>query len=301
MLLTEDEASLLMRDAIEGGNMQHVELKTGDSGLTDARLRDSTRCVLVRQELADKMFERLRTHLDAEVVVDGEESSRLLGLPAGDEELHGVWRPCGCNPQIRVAKYPGDGRGHFGPHQDGAIELSPNTRSLLTINGYLNTVPEGMGGCTRFLIDDLPMYKDERGRFTVEDPATSVRGAIRPTLGTAAVFYHGLMHDSEPLAAGSPPKWIFRTEVLYERTPESAPMVAPETETARRIERSAERVERDDPMRAMQLYQVAQRLRDGRTSVDSARRRAHALLPDEEGHGGGGDTDEENDGLRGVR
>lgn len=165
---------------------------------------------------------------------------------------------------------------------------------MLTVNGYLNTLPDGVGGCTRFLIDDLPMYKDERGRFTVEDPAKSVRGAIRPTTGTAAVFYHGLMHDSEPLATGSPPKWIFRTEVMYERDYESAPMLAPETETARRIERSAERVEREEPMRAMQLYRVAQRLRDGRMSVEAARHRAEELLPDSDT---GVDTDEENDEL----
>ena len=98
-----------MHDALEGGQMQPVESNTGKENV--ARLRDSTRCVLARKELAERMYSRLLPFLDSTVVISGDESCRLLGLPADDEELFGVWRPCGCNPQIRIAKYPGDGRG----------------------------------------------------------------------------------------------------------------------------------------------------------------------------------------------
>ena len=192
-----------------------------------------------------------------------------------------MWRPYGVNSKIRVCKYPGDGHGHFGPHQDAAWELGPHDRSLLTLNGYLNVLPEGAGGCTRFLVDDLPMYKDERGRFTVEDPASAVLGAVRPEeVGMAALFYHGHMHDSEPLRRGSGPKWIWRTEVMYRREPESAPMLCPAAELARRIERDAERIEREEAMEAMKLYQLAQRLRDGRLGVEAARARYEAMQPD---------------------
>ena len=169
---------------------------------TDARLRDCTRCELVRPELALRVFERIRPHLEAEVHVDGSEESLHRGLPA-DPELYGLWRPVGVNPTIRVCMYPGSGRGHFGPHVDGAIEVSKHERSLLTLNGYLNALPEGAGGCTRFLVHDMPMYADALGRFTVEDPAASVRAAIRPAEpGMAACFYHGLMHDSELVIFG---------------------------------------------------------------------------------------------------
>ena len=298
-LLTRGECETLMREAIDRG-MRHVEqgrrcgtsIKVkADGSVTDARLRDCTRTELLHPELADKMFERLRPHLESEVTVDGSESAHALGLPASDPMLHGVWRPSRVNPMIRICRYPGDGRGHFGPHQDSSFEVGPHERSLLTINGYLNALPEGAGGCTRFLIDDLPVYKDARGRFTVEDES-SVLGRIRPDEpGMAAVFYHGLMHDSEPLRSGAPPKWIYRTEVIYTREPSSVPAIRTEAALAREIERAAERIERSDPTRSVRLYQLAQRLNDGRMDEATARRRLDELRPrerEEEGE----DTDD---------
>ena len=150
-LLTRGECETLMREAIDRG-MRHVEqgrrcgtsIKVkADGSVTDARLRDCTRTELLHPELADKMFERLRPHLESEVTVDGSESAHALGLPASDPMLHGVWRPSRVNPMIRICRYPGDGRGHFGPHQDSSFEVGPHERSLLTINGYLNALPEG--------------------------------------------------------------------------------------------------------------------------------------------------------------
>ena len=68
--------------------------------------------------------------------------------------LHGVWRLSRVNPMIRICRYPGDGRGHFGPHQDSSFEVGLHERSLLTINGYLNA-SGGRGRMHAFLIDDL--------------------------------------------------------------------------------------------------------------------------------------------------
>jgi len=276
-LLTSEEASQLQEEATQTG-MKHVE--NIDHGATDARLRDCTRCTLERPDLAARIWSRLGPLIEESVLVDGSEECRLLGLPAGDEALHGLWRPYAVNPVMRICKYPGAGRGHFGPHQDSAVETSFHDRSLLTVNGYLNELPQGVGGCTRFLVDELGMYQDERGRFTVEDASESVRGAIRPEApGMAAVFYHGLMHDSEPLSAKAPSKWIWRTEVMYRRDPESAPHLDSTEELTRLIERSAERIERNEPMAAMNLYQLGQRLRDGRLSYATAMSRFEAMRP----------------------
>ena len=117
-------------------------------------------------------------------------------------------------------------------------------------------------------------------------------GRIRPDEpGMAAVFYHGLMHDSEPLRSGAPPKWIYRTEVIYTREPSSVPAIRTEAALAREIERAAERIERSDPTRSVRLYQLAQRLNDGRMDEATARRRLDELRPrerEEEGE----DTDD---------
>mmetsp|Transcript_31863 Transcript_31863/g.83306 ORF Transcript_31863/g.83306 Transcript_31863/m.83306 type:complete len:335 (+) Transcript_31863:68-1072(+) len=289
-LLTAHEAQQLQEEATKRG-MTHVELTAGDNSskegcVTDARLRDCTRCTMECPELAARVWERLRPHLARTIIVDGSEDCRLIGLPSDDEHLHGRWKPYGVNPCFRICRYPGAGRGHFGPHQDSAVEKSSHNRSLLTVNGYLNELPEGVGGCTRFLIDELGMHQDERGRFTVKDAASSVRGTIRPEApGMAAVFFHKLMHDSEPLSENAPPKWIWRTEVMFMRDPATARKLNPKDELARLIERSAERIERSEPMAAVQLYQLGQRLRDGRISHKGALARYELLRPDSSGEG----------------
>ena len=44
--------------------------------------------------------------------------------------------------------------------------------------------------------------------------------------GKAVVFLQDIMNDSEPLKDKSPPKWLFKTEVIYEWDPESAPKLS---------------------------------------------------------------------------
>ena len=86
---------------------------------------------------------------------------------------------------------------------------------------------------------------------------------------------------------------------MFRRDPATAPRIDRGMALRRRIEMTAERRERDEPMRAMALYQLGQRLRDGRTSVAEATARFEAMRAEERGgaSGQGGDTDEENDAL----
>lgn len=79
--------------------------------------------------------------------------------------------------------------------------------------------------------------------------------------GTASVFFHDLMHDGEPLKKGSPPKWLFRTEIMYERDPDSAPKMSPEQQEARKYLSQAEDAEmKGNITEAIALYKVAYRL-----------------------------------------
>ena len=54
-----------------------------------------------------------------------------------------------------------------------------------TVNGYLNELPHGVGGRIRFLQGKLGIWKDDQGRFSVEDPETAVTHAVRPEVGAA--------------------------------------------------------------------------------------------------------------------
>jgi len=188
------------------------------------------------------------------------------GASASEPILHGTWRACGVNPLIRVVKYAGDGVGHFGPHRDGAFEKSLGERSFLTINGYLNELPEGVGGCARFLEADAEIQTDERGRFTT--PESDVQHRVRPERGAAVVFFHGLMHDGEPLAVGAPPKWLFRTEVMYQR---DASSISAEDAEARRLDVMAESIERVNAMAACELNKISLRLTERRMTAEAAR------------------------------
>jgi len=79
--------------------------------------------------------------------------------------------------------------------------------------------------------------------------------------GKAVVFFHDLMHDGEPLKEGSPPKWLFRTEIIFERDPETAPKLTDEQREAREFLRRAELAEESSNFtEAMSFYKRAYRL-----------------------------------------
>ena len=266
-VLTQEECEELQRLSVEQGMADYR---------ADERLRVMERVEIDVPELAATVWQRISPLIPERVVVDGSDDSRRIGLPADDPNLHGVWRPLGLNPYLRVAKYPGNGRGHFGPHRDGAYEVSLTERSLLTLNGYLAEVPEGCGGRTRFLVDGLELHQDEAtGRFVVKDEAAAVTHSVRPQAGCAVVFYHGLMHDGEPLREGAPPKWIFRFDIMFRR---EGPAPSPLALTARRLETEADGLEREQPMLSMELSRLALKLREGRVKVEEAQARGAALL-----------------------
>lgn len=219
-------------------------------------LRDCLRAELDDPRLAARVFARLQPIIPREVVVGN--GTVPFGIKKS-AELEGTWRPVGCNPHWRIACYPG--RGHFGPHRDGDFVETPDRRSLLTVNGYLNPLPRGQGGATRFLKDDTPMYQDELGRHIA--PPGAVEYSVHPDeAGMATVFFHDLLHDGEELVEGCPHKWIFRTDVIFERLPGTGSQreFSDQQQRARQMLAEAERLEAEDPQRAMQLYRGAFKL-----------------------------------------
>lgn len=256
-LLTPSEQNYLREKAIANGMPPAAK---------DDRLRTCSRTEFMDEDLAQQIWTRLQGLVPERVVVD--EDGEEIGLPATEPILYGTWRACGVNPMFRIVKYAGDGVGHFGPHRDGAFEKSLGERSLLTINGYLNELPKGVGGCTRFVNANLEIQTDNLGRFTT--PESAVQHRVRPEAGAAVVFFHGLMHDGEPLAVGAPPKWLFRTEVMYRR---DASSIAAEDVEARRLDVMAESIERVNAMAAMELNRISLMLNERRMTAEEARRR----------------------------
>jgi len=231
-ILTPEECQQFMNDAIEKG------INTKKS-VGDVRHRNSNTVFIDNQEMAQRIYERIKDFIPQEVTVD--ENCQNDGLRHSKEVLYGTWRPSGLNERWRVACYPGFG--HFGPHRDGCRVIDENHRSLLTINGYLTDRPLSTGGATRFIKDSLDLsICEKRGIYTAEEEDVLYK-VESDKKGKAVVFFHDLMHDGEPLKEGSAPKWLFRTEILYRRDPDTAPQLTENQIQAREFLKQAEAAE----------------------------------------------------------
>jgi len=246
--LTADECDALIRVSSEAG--------FSTAGLSK-RVRNCGRVILDCDALADTLFLRIKPHLDdqATMLVD-EEAQRDFGVGTV-----GTWNADGLNPRFRSCKY--DSSGHFGPHADGIVVLSPHRRSFLTFMIYLDSLEPEHGGATRFLTlptsaDTTPIITDERDRLVAAPHL--VEAAFQPRKGSVIVFQQAtIFHDGEPLRGGE--KHIFRSDVMFTRDPTSAPALTPELTLALDTLNRAIKAEADgDFQAAMKLYSRAYKL-----------------------------------------
>ena len=149
--------------------------------------RDNDRAVVDDPSLARALFRRLRAALPEHVV----------------DRHGGSWRLVGLNERFRFCRYTGGQS--FRVHRDGAHAAEPETRSILTLQIYLDE--DFDGGHTRF-------YGSRRGPIV---------GSIEARTGRAIVFDHDLWHDGEAVTRGT--KHVLRTDVIYAR--ERAPVDEP--------------------------------------------------------------------------
>jgi len=248
-LLTPEECTYFLK-AAEAAGIDEGKVEG------DVRNRNSVTVSIENYSLAELVFERIKYYLPQEVWVDKDCDN--LGLRCSKELLYGKWKPYALNSRWRIARY--SDRGHFAPHRDGCRIVDEHHRSLITINGYLTDRPTGFGGATRFVKDDIAIHKNEDGIFTTPDSDVT-HSVEADKAGKAVLFFHDLMHDGEQLKEGSPPKWLFRTEVIFERDPETAPKKSQKQIEARKFLLEAEKAEEDGKIpEAIQLYKKAYRL-----------------------------------------
>lgn len=212
--------------------------------------------------MASRIWKRLlvqetaKESILANIVVSNDlEFEAKRGILAPQKQRCGKWKAYGVNSHFRICCYPG--RGHFSAHRDADYQVDQHHCSLLTINGYLTDRPSDEDGATRLLKDDVSCQIDSTKRFFETPPEAVLHRIKADKAGKAVVFRHGLMHDGEPLTAGSSDKWLFRTEIMFERDPTTAPQIS----QAQVLHQKAEQAEmRGDVREAMRLYNHAFKL-----------------------------------------
>ncbi len=128
-----------------------------------------------------------------------------------------VWRAVGINPLMRFIRY--DSSGVLVPHYDGPYAYNPGKRTLMSLVLYLTDNNKSTGGATRFIKDkqkNKPLSErkyDDWERLAINKEVVL---KIYPRKGTALLFDHRILHDSESLN-GKKDKILLRTDIIFER------------------------------------------------------------------------------------
>lgn len=230
---------------------QHTNL-TPSNVLRDT-IRD--REIFDDQALSDLLWSRLKGFLENEKVVDED------GCEWAAEGLNERFRLCRYLPGMymfcffsfllspsspslsSVKKRPANNikGGKFYPHHDGKRFASVNEQSFMTVNMYLNTVPEEHQGATRFLAP-------------LSSPSI-VLAKVQPVLGIAAIFRDNVWHDGEELLGRE--KYLLRTDLMYRRV----------------VEFDFEKIygKLDDEGKGMEMLGIAQKLEDSGQSEEAVK------------------------------
>ena len=188
---------------------KHIEV--GLHGRVDASgEQGSGRATAFSPDWAEKLWQRLAPVLDTVRVFDE--------LSSTDHGGHPVWRAVGVNPVLRFMVYqPG---GQLVPHYDAGFDYGDGRRfTLMSLVIYLNSLPEGAGGRTRFLRDPqrgLPVHERNFEDWDHPAPQADCLAEILPQAGRAVLFDHRLLHDGEAWA-GPGERLIVRTDLVFER------------------------------------------------------------------------------------
>jgi len=250
-LLSKDECNYVVEQATLQG-IQTFEMKG------DTRHRQRVRLLLEAPQLVEAIWERVKDKIPQEIIINNENfqgMKYLLESPENPDDYIGSWTPCGLTDKINVAYCTG--KGHLAAHRDAVRVVNEHERSLLTIAGYLTALPAGSGGGTRFLVDDIQV---EGAEIPIHEEHILYK-VEADHAGKAIIFFHGLMHDGEPLTEDAPAKWLFLCSVFYRRDPETAPQLSDEHREARRLfEEAVAAEEAGNIPQAIKLYKQSYRL-----------------------------------------
>jgi hypothetical protein len=196
-----------------------------------ARLfRDADTIEMESSDFARMLWNRVESVLTGLEVVVTQDDADAFG-----KELVGNWLAVDTNSDLLFAKYPSGG--HFAPHTDGCAIQAFNIRSWYSIIVFLNDIPEGMGGGTRFYERSAvgALSTDQYGRWTCD--ASLMTTEVQPKAGRMLIFDQSLVHEGVPPSLPHT-KYIIRSDLMFHRSPEI--LNTPDDIAAYRIYREGE-------------------------------------------------------------
>lgn len=171
----------------------------------------SWRATTFSSELGELLWQRLKPILPAvQHIPNG------LSVDAIDAE---VWHAIGINTKLSFILYRPDDKGNLVTHYDAPFDYGDGRRTLKSCVLYLTDAAEGHGGATRFIKDpqkNIAPTERNLSDWTENASSQQVALSVNPKSGSALIFNHRVLHDSEPLSPESSAKLIMRTDIVYE-------------------------------------------------------------------------------------
>ena len=202
-LLSQEEVNSLLQEV-----QQAQYLTVGVDGFLNNYSEGDTigsyRNSFFNQNVAQTLFERIQK------LYPKRDFTQSLNI---DHDNHKNWKLTGINPLFRTIKY--HNQGSLIPHYDAPYIESDTKRTLVTMVIYLT---DNKTGRTRFIRDEqsnLSSYDRDLEDWTHKAQESDVLFSVNPKAGSALIFDHRVLHDSEELI--NEQKVILRTDLVFEK------------------------------------------------------------------------------------
>lgn len=213
--LTKEECSALTR-LVESHPALSFWSQAGRDDDKARSFRDADTIEVMSEDIASKLWNRMKGCGFDDITISIEDESDGSNDSLWERELAGSeWRPVNFNHDLLFVKYPSGGA--FAPHTDGHAIHDFNRRSFYSVILFLNDIPDGRGGGTRFYKREAlqNLQNGKEGRWTAADEYKTHE--VSPQAGRLLIFDQRLVHE------GVPPtdpyvKHIIRSDVMYQRT-----------------------------------------------------------------------------------
>ena len=217
-VITASECSALRSECDNCKDLKFWSL-AGRNDESARSFRDADTVEVKSTLLAGIIWERMRRLLSCPIISISDDEDDVNW----ERELVGDWEATSLNYDLLFAKYPSGGA--FAPHTDGRAIHNFNTRSFSSVIFFLNDIPEGDGGGTKFYkaeaTKNLQLQQSNAGmaganRWTADD--SLVLGTVSAVSGRMLIFHQALVHEGVPPASPQS-KYIIRSDIMYTRRP----------------------------------------------------------------------------------